>query len=269
MNDARQAAHKEDRAVAVRRRYGLAIVAASMLLSWSHSALSTDDCDPAWRARGMCPDQQEQPPTNVEVRNDNSADAEANARSQSESGAEASSSATGGSAVNEGDDSSGQTVSSTHQSAYVAVQRNLPSAVGCFGPVDGGGGDGGKFAFFGFTPLNKDCWSQEVSAGYEDVQIKSRVECGSKWFRNAISFHIRRSDRQQHCVDWMVERYVLGVRYAQQQLDLLELEQLRERTKDKMKQCRAKVDTLQSRHEASVEATRRATVAWQKCLTGK
>jgi len=168
-----------------------------------------------------------------------------------------------------GGDASGQTVSSAYESAYIAVQRNLPSAVGCFGPADGGGGESSNFAFIGLTLLNKDCFAQEVSAGYEDIQIKARVECGSKWFRNAIGFDVRRRDRQRYCVDWMVERYAMGVEYARQQVELLEYQQMLDGTRARVEQCRAEGDKLVHELGVSVEATRRATEAWQECLSGK
>ena len=139
---------------------------------------------------------------------------EAKSRAESESAAEAVASAKG--YGGSGGDASGQTVSSVNESSYLAIQRSLPRAVGCFGPVDAGGGSGSGGGFFGITLLNKDCFAQEVSAGYEDHQIKARLECGSKFFRNAIGYQIRRRDRQSYCVDWMMERYELSVAHITQ-----------------------------------------------------
>lgn len=252
------------------RRYGAVGICVAVALSWSHSALADrNKCDPKWERMGMC---NNDTPMEVDVDAEARARAEAEARSRSESQSDARSEATGGAAEAHGygGDSSGQATSVSNESAYIAVQRNLPQAVGCFGPVDGGGGEGGGFAFFGWTPLNKDCWSQEVSAGYQDHMIKSRLECGSKWFRNAIGFEIRRRDRQRYCVDWMEERYVAGVEYARRQLDLLEAQRAYDdalhNTKEKLKACRDESDLLVHKLGVSEEATRRATEAWHECL---
>ena len=224
-----------------------------------------ENCDPAWRRAGMCPDQQN---PSTEINNDNRSGSKASSRSQSKSAAEAAASATGGKGY--GGDSSGQQVSSTFDSTYIAVQRNLPRAIGCFGPVDGGGGEGSNFAFIGITLLNKDCFAQEVSAGYNDHMIKSRVECGSKWFRNAISFQIRRRDRQSHCVDWMMGRYEASVAHIRNEIAKVEAQREYEEaianTKDRMQQCHEDVKSLTARHVVSVESTRRATEAWKECL---
>ena len=224
-----------------------------------------DNCDPAWRARGMCPDQQN---LSTEINNDNRSGSKAASRSQSKSAAEAAASATGGKGY--GGDSSGQQVSSTFDSTYIAVQRNLPRAIGCFGPVDGGGGEGSNFAFIGITLLNKDCFAQEVSAGFDDHQVKSRIECGSKWFRNAISYNIRRRDRQSHCVDWMMGRYEASVAHIRNEIGRVEAQRDYEDaltyTKDKMKACHARVNRLTHKLEISEEQTRRATESWKECL---
>lgn len=242
-------------------RYGAMAACVGLALSWSHPALS-------YNKTKKTPE----PETPVATAESNS-EAEARAKAEAEARAKAAAEASIGDTTGTGygGDSSGQTVSSAYESAYIAVQRNLPSAIGCFGPADGGGGEGGGFAFFGFTPLNKDCWSQEVSAGYEDAQIKARVECGSKWFRDAIGFEIRKRDRQRYCVDWMVERYTAGVEYARQQLEKLEYEQMYaealNRTRDKVAECRRQSEELVNELEVSRESTRRATEAWQECLS--
>lgn len=82
----------------------------------------------------------------------------------------------------------------------------------------GGGNDGGA-GFLGFNWLNKDCWYAALAAEEQSVEVRARLKCGSRAFRNAIAYHVPRRDRQQTCISYMVNTYVEQLTYEREQME--------------------------------------------------
>ncbi len=121
-----------------------------------------------------------------------------------------------GTATNEGNNNT------THNSSqFFAFSSRLPGAGECFGAVEGGGGSGSGGGFLGWRPLNNDCWFSALAEAEENVQVRARLKCASKMFRNAISYDKKKSDRQQHCVGYMVRTYVEQIEHERSQVQAM------------------------------------------------
>ena len=101
----------------------------------------------------------------------------------------------------------------------------MPAAGKCFGTVDGGGGDGGGAGFLGFNYLNKNCWYAALAAEERNVEVRARLKCGSKAFRNAIAYDLPKRERQAACIDYMADKYLDELAFDKAALDEALLEQ--------------------------------------------
>jgi hypothetical protein len=106
----------------------------------------------------------------------------------------------------------------SNTSAFFAFSSRLPSAGECFGAIEGGGGGGSGGGFLGWRPLNNDCWFSALAEAEENVQVRARLKCASKMFRNAISYTAAKKDRQTHCVGFMVRTYIEQIDYERDQV---------------------------------------------------
>jgi len=157
----------------------------------------------------------EQPPPGAEANADAHAGALAGASADSTNNLNASGSGTG-TATNEGNNNT------THNSSqFFAFSSHLPGAGECFGAVEGGGGNGSGGGFLGWRPLNNDCWFSALAEAEENVQVRARLKCASKMFRNAISYTERKADRQTHCVGYMVRTYVEQIEHERSQVQAM------------------------------------------------
>lgn len=108
-----------------------------------------------------------------------------------------------------------------NNSQFFAFSSRLPGAGECFGAIEGGGGGGSGGGFLGWRPLNNDCWFSALAEAEENVQVRARLKCASKMFRNAISFTEKKSERQLHCVGYMVNTYVEQINYERDQVQAM------------------------------------------------
>lgn len=91
---------------------------------------------------------------------------------------------------------------------FFALARSQPGASGCWGGVDAGGADGGGGGFLGIHLLNKDCWTSYLAEMERSVEIKARLNCGSKVYRNAIAYDVKgRKARQAACIRFVKAEY--------------------------------------------------------------
>jgi len=121
-----------------------------------------------------------------------------------------------GSATNEGNNNT-----TNNSSQFFAFSSRLPGAGECFGAVEGGGGSGSGGGFLGWRPLNNDCWFSALAEAEENVQVRARLKCASKMFRNAISYTEKKSERQTHCVGYMVRTYVEQIEHERSQVQAM------------------------------------------------
>lgn len=122
----------------------------------------------------------------------------------------------GGDASNEGVNIGGDTIS--NETNFFAFSTTFPQASGCFGGAQGGGGSGSGGGFLGLHLLNNDCWTSALAEAEANVDVRARLKCGGKKFRNAIAFD-QRDDRQGYCVHYMVDVYSREIEHVKEQVD--------------------------------------------------
>lgn len=133
-------------------------------------------------------------------------------------------------AINEGISVAGATNNS--RDSFYAFSTTFPQAHGCFGGAQGGLGDGGSSGFFGFHFINENCWTSALAGAQANIEVKARLQCAGKVFRNAIAYD-QRSDRQGFCVGYMIEKYRAEIEHANAQVEsAVELGQLAPLTAD-------------------------------------
>jgi len=172
------------------------------------------------------------PPAKIEAE----AEAEANATAQAQ--ADATAGAKAGSYVKTGDTTAqggtGEAVASNDgntldagdnttnsKTTFFSFNSSIPAAGKCFGAVNGGGGDSGGGGFLGLNFLNKDCWYSALAAEEKSVEVRARLKCGSKAFRNAIAYTEPRKTRQQYCVAYMSKKFVEQIKFEQAEVQAM------------------------------------------------
>lgn len=105
------------------------------------------------------------------------------------------------------------------RTTFFSFNRSMPAAGKCFGTVDGGGGSDGGAGFLGINYLNKNCWYAALAGEEQNVEVKARLKCGSKHFRNAIAYDYPRKERQARCIRFMVDTYIEQLAFERAQLD--------------------------------------------------
>lgn len=89
-----------------------------------------------------------------------------------------------------------------------SLALQFPNASDCFVGIQGGANDSGSFgAFLGFHRLDSNCWMTKLAQAERDADVRARLKCGSKKFRNAISYEQPRGDRHGYCVKFMVSKH--------------------------------------------------------------
>ena len=106
----------------------------------------------------------------------------------------------------------------SNETNFFAFSTTFPQASGCFGGVQGGGGSGSGGGFLGLHFLNNDCWTSALAEAEANVDVRARLKCGGKKFRNAIAFD-QRDDRQGYCVHYMVDVYSREIEHVREQVD--------------------------------------------------
>lgn len=144
--------------------------------------------------------------------------AQGQGQGQTASGTGTASASGTGSATNEGNNNT-----TNNNTRFFAFNSSIPSAGECFGAAQGGGGGSNGGGFLGINFLNKDCWYAKTAEFEESVEVRARLKCGSKAFRNAIAYDRPKRERQQACIGFMVQKMVEQLEYensrAQQMID--------------------------------------------------
>ena len=120
---------------------------------------------------------------------------------------------TGGSSVADssaeafgGDGSSQNEYNTNNESDFFALSLQFPNAVGCFGGAQAGGGTGGGAGFFGFHKLNVSCWVNQLAEAEKSIDIRARLKCGDKHFRQAINMNNNvgtKAEEMHRCVNYV------------------------------------------------------------------
>lgn len=121
-----------------------------------------------------------------------------------------------GTATNEGNNNT-----TNNRSSFFAFNSSLPNAGPCFGAAQGGGGGSSGGGFFGLRMLNNDCWFSALAEAEENVQVRARLKCASKMFRNAIAYDKPKGIRQQRCIGFMVDTYVEQIQHERAQVQAM------------------------------------------------
>ena len=134
----------------------------------------------------------------------------------------------------------GDTIVNHH--TYLALSLRFPQAAGCFSGFQGGDQNGNSSKFLGFHILNNDCWMNVLAQQEGDIELNARLKCGSRKYRNAVSFEKRtfripllvefgKRSKQADCVERVMAGSLRTLRAMQaklQQEHLRNLEIMRE-----------------------------------------
>ena len=188
------------------------------------------------------------------------ADADARAYADANAHAGAESSATGGeaSASSSSDGSNNSTTQTSNESNFFALATTFPQVSGCFKGKQGGAGGDGIGLWFGGHGLDLDCFLTSIAESEPDIEVSARLKCGSKSFRNAISFEVGKKDRQTHCVNYMTLKHRNELSALRERAEFLLTErnriekELTERNTTLVRQCAMKLE--------------RSEEAWLECL---
>lgn len=110
-------------------------------------------------------------------------------------------------------------LSTENSTNLFALALEFPQAGHCFGGVQGGQSGRKGSGFLGFTWLNKSCWLSQLAASEADADVRARLKCSDKHFRNAIAYDKPRSERQSACVTYMVDKHVDQLAVLRKQLE--------------------------------------------------
>ena len=88
------------------------------------------------------------------------------------------------------------------ESSFFSFSTTFPEVSGCItGWQVGGGGDGGG-GIIGANKLNVDCWMDRLGEAEGHVDMRARLKCGSRHFRNAVAYEFPKRDRQAQCIKY-------------------------------------------------------------------
>ena len=182
------------------------------------------------------------------------------------------------SAINEGVTVSGSRY--TSEDSFYSFATGFPQAHGCFGGAQGGAsGSSGSSGFFGMHFINRDCWTAALAGAQANIEVKARLNCGGKTFREAIAFD-QKKNKQAWCVGFMIEKYRAELATANAQVESAveigtltpmteeliiaanvteeEFEELQQQVEDKNAQQQNQIEELERR---TAEAEQRAAEA--------
>lgn len=87
---------------------------------------------------------------------------------------------------------------------FFAFSTGFPNASGCF--TGGQGGDGSTF--LGLHFLNTSCWLNTLAESETHLDIRARLKCGDRKYRNAIAYDSKGIDRREACIAFVSERWL-------------------------------------------------------------
>lgn len=185
------------------------VMAAGLLcfaLLFTRPAHATNKPPPVEQEQGQAQGQQQGQTTVVNIGGGGGAEGQGGPLATSAGG-----SATGSASAAASND--GVTTNNSTNTRFFAFNSSIPAAGECFGSAQGGGGGGSGGGFLGINFLNKDCWYAKTAEFEESVEVRARLKCGSKAFRNAISYMEKRKKRQAHCIGFMVRSMIEQLEY--------------------------------------------------------
>lgn len=192
-------------------------------------------------------------------------EAEASARANAEAGAHAGAEATGGNADATGgassasaDGSNNSTTNNENESTFFALATTFPQVSGCFKGKQGGAAGSGTGIWFGGHGLDMNCFLTSIAEAEPDIEVAARLKCGSKAFRDAISFQVAKKERQLHCVNYMTLKHRNELSALRERAEFL----LQERTR--IEQELTERNTVLARQCA--DSLERSEEAWLECL---
>lgn len=235
------------------RARGRTFAALLALLTASWLAIS-----PAWASD--YPPEPEPAPPGAQAEADARAHAGAEADAQAEGGS-AQADAQGGQAASSSsaDGSNNSTTSTRNDNDFFALATTFPQVSGCFKGRQGGAAGGGNGIWIGGHGLDLNCFLTSIAEAEPDIEVAARLKCGSKAFRNAISFEVKKkADRQLHCVNYMTLKHRNELSALRERAEFLLQE--RERIEHELTER----NTLLSRQCA--EQIDRSEEAWLECL---
>lgn len=121
--------------------------------------------------------------------------------------------------------SEGSTISvdgSSGEDNFFSFATTFPQSSGCFGGVQGGASaSSGGGGFFGLHFINHNCWTSALAEAEANVDVRSRLKCAGKHFRNAIAFDHKGTSlkKQVFCVTYMNTKYVAEIEHLKTQVE--------------------------------------------------
>ena len=107
----------------------------------------------------------------------------------------------------------------SNETNFFAFSTTFPQASGCFGGAQGGGGGGSGGGFLGLHFLNNDCWTSALAEAEANVDIRARLKCGGKKFREAVAFDQPSRERQHWCVNYVSDIYTREIAHVKDQVE--------------------------------------------------
>lgn len=86
--------------------------------------------------------------------------------------------------------------------------------------ADGGIGDDGTAGFLGFQWIDHNCFMTMLAEQEANAELKARLNCEAKRFRNAVAYDQPAKERQAYCVAFAKEIYLAEI--AEQRQELIE-----------------------------------------------
>ena len=186
------------------------------------------------------------------------AGAEAGAEAQAEGGS-AQADAYGGEASSSSSLDGSNNTTTSNDNDFFALATTFPQVSGCFKGKQGGAAGSGGGIWIGGHGLDLNCFLTMLAESEPDIEVAARLKCGSKAFRNAISYEVaKKKDRQAHCVNYMTLKHRNELSALRERAEFLLMErnrierELTERNKLLVAQCAEKME--------------RSEEAWLECL---
>jgi len=218
-------------------------------LAWATERPPHDDPDPSAEASAR---------SSSEARAHAGAEAGANAQAE---GGNAQADAQGGQAASSSsaDGSNNSTTQTSNESNFFALSTTFPQVSGCFKGKQGGAGGDGIGLWFGGHGLDLNCFLTSIAEAEPDIEVQARLKCGSKAFRNAIAYQVRKnSERQEFCVTYMTAKHRNELAALRERAEFLLQE------KERIEHELTERNTLLARQCA--EQIDRSEEAWLECL---
>ena len=72
--------------------------------------------------------------------------------------------------------------------------------------------------FLGWQWIDHNCWMNALAEQEANAEVKARLNCESRRFRNGIAYDQPKKDRQTYCVGFMKEVYLAEIAEQREEL---------------------------------------------------